>query len=144
MNNYYPEAFPSFWRNLERLVGEGRVRSTREVYRELKIQSNRVHTLAWAERNKHLFSVPDAEEMQKVAEILSVPHFQSLISQKSRLKGTPVADPFVIAAAIVHQGTVVTEEQARKNAAKIPNVCTHFEIECVNLADFITRQDWKF
>jgi len=70
--------------------------------------------------------------------------FQSLVGEQQRLKGTPVADPFVIACAKIREGTVVTEEQMKPHAAKIPNVCDHFNIPCVNLEDFMKQQKWSF
>ena len=82
-----------------------------------------------------------------------VKHFQSLIGIQQRLKGTPVADPFVIACARIKQGTVVTEEGwlrpsdklvPKPNAAKIPNVCAHFKVPCVDLEEFMQQQGWAF
>lgn len=71
-------------------------------------------------------------------------HFQTLIGRESILRGTPVADPFVIAKAGVEGGIVVTEEQFKKNAAKIPNVCKHFGIDWVDLERFMEREGWQF
>ena len=60
------------------------------------------------------------------------------------LRGTPVADPFVIACAANNHGTVVTEEDLKDHAARIPNVCYHFKIPCINLKEFMKLQDWQF
>ncbi|WP_264840739.1 DUF4411 family protein [Burkholderia cenocepacia] len=30
------------------------------------------------------------------------------------------------------------------HAAKIPNVCAHFEIPCIDLEEFMHQQDWQF
>jgi hypothetical protein len=79
-----------------------------------------------------------------VAEIFRISHFQGLIGQKQRLKGDPVADPFVIACAKVRGGSVVTEEQFKPNAAKIPNVCQHFNVPCIDLEEFMHQQKWSF
>ncbi len=43
----------------------------------------------------------------------------------------------IIACAKIQGGTVVTEEQLKPNAAKIPNVCEHFKIPCINLETFM-------
>lgn len=69
--------------------------------------------------------------------------FHDVVNQ-ARLRGTPVADPFVIAAANVKTGVVVTEERLKPNAAKIPNVCQHFKIPCTNLEGFMSQQSWSF
>jgi hypothetical protein len=50
----------------------------------------------------------------------------------------------VIACAKVNSGTVVTEEQIKPHAAKIPNVCKHFDIPCVDLEGFMRQQGWAF
>jgi hypothetical protein len=71
-------------------------------------------------------------------------HFQALIGEKQRLMGTPVADPFVIACAKIRQGTVVTEERLKPHAAKIPNVCQHVSVPCIDLETFMQKQGWSF
>jgi Domain of unknown function (DUF4411) len=91
-----------------------------------------------------VFTTPTAEETEFVGRILAVPHFQQLIGTKARLTGTPVADPFVIACAAVRDGTVVTEEKTKPNSAKIPNVCEHFAISCLNLEKFMRAVGWSF
>lgn len=98
----------------------------------------------WAKSNKNIFTTPNSNELQFVGQIFQVAHFQALIGEKQRLKGTPVADPFVIACAKRSNGTVVTEERFKPNAAKIPNVCAHFGIGCISLEDFMQHQAWKF
>ncbi len=144
MNNYYPDIFPSFWSRIDQLAADGTVTSTREVMKELSRYNDRPHSLEWAKRNSAIFRTPDANETTFVARIFAVPHFKQVISEKARLKGTPVADPFVIAAAQARNGKVVTEEVMRKNAAKIPNICEHFEIACIDLATFLNEQGWTF
>jgi hypothetical protein len=44
----------------------------------------------------------------------------------------------------VRQGCVVTEEKLKKNGARIPNICEHFDVECTNLEGFIEQQKWEF
>ena len=88
--------------------------------------------------------MPTAAELQFVAQIFQIKHFQSLIGEQQRLKGTPVADPFVIACAKIKGGTVVTEEQLKPQAAKIPNVCAHFNVPCIDLEKFMQQQAWAF
>ena len=63
---------------------------------------------------------------------------------QSRLTGIPCTDPFVIAKAKFVDGCVATEEKQKKNAAKIPNVCERFEIDCTNLQGFMEREGWTF
>jgi hypothetical protein len=83
-------------------------------------------------------------EQVLVSEIFKVSHFQSLVKQQSLLKGKPVADPFVIAKAWDNNGCVVTEEKWKSKAAKIPNVCEYFNVNCTNLEGFMERENWTF
>jgi uncharacterized protein DUF4411 len=107
-------------------------------------RSGLANVLAWAKSNSAVFTTPSAAETAFVATILAVPHFQALINTKAALNGWPVADPFVIACAKVKGGTVVTEEKLKPNAAKIPNVCGHFQIPCINLEMFMRAMGWSF
>ena len=67
-----------------------------------------------------------------------------MIRKKERLKGKPVADPFVIARAKILNASVVTQEKKADNAAKIPNACEHFGIDCINLEGFMEEENWTF
>lgn len=153
LQHFYPRVFKSIWDGLDYLVSEQRLISTREVFNELERQAVSEEVLKWARDNKALFTTPSAAELQFVATIFQIKHFQSLIGVQQRLKGTPVADPFVIACAKINKGTVVTEEgwlrpskslTPKSNAAKIPNVCAHFKVPCVDLEAFMQQQGWEF
>ncbi len=101
--------------------------------------------LTWARNRRDIFATPSNDETEFVARIFQVQHFQALIAQKSILTGRPVADPFVVAAAATKQeGTVVTQETLKENAAKIPNVCQYFGVQCLDLEEFMAHQDWNF
>ncbi|WP_112750524.1 PIN domain-containing protein [Burkholderia cenocepacia] len=153
LQHFYPRVFRSIWQGIEKLVGQRRLISTREVLNEIERQAVSADVLTWVKGNRSLFTTPSADELRFVASILQIKHFQALIGQQQRLKGTPVADPFVIACAKVCLGTVVTEEGwlhagdglvPKPHAEKIPNVCAHFEIPCIDLEEFMHQQDWQF
>ena len=144
LKHYYPNVFKSVWAGLDALVAAGDLISTREVWNEMQQGVPHPHVQTWLKTNKHMFRTPTAAEMQTVTAILAIPHFQALIGTKQQLHGTPVADPFVIALAKSVNGTVVTEEEFKANAAKIPNVCNHFNVPCMNLEDFMQVQGWSF
>ena len=63
-------------------------------------------------------------------------HFQQLIDKRKILSGGYVADPFVVAKAMVQNRIVLTREKFKENAAKIPNVCKHFGAPCVDIEEF--------
>lgn len=145
LKHFYPDVFKSVWQGLDALVQQGQVISTREVWNEIQRGQPDPHVTGWLNNRKDLiFTTPTTPELQFVAEIFQVNHFQGLIGEQQRLKGTPVADPFVIACAKVRGGSVVTEEKLKPHAAKIPNVCDHFGIPCIDLKGFMQQQGWSF
>lgn len=141
--HYYPERFPTLWHKFGTLLSEGKVLSVREVFKEIGWREDALATWAKGQR-RALFSESTVEELQFVARIFHVRHFQAMIRKKERLKGKPVADPFVIVRAKVLGACVVTQEKAAENAAKIPNVCDHFDVPCTNLEGFMEREGWMF
>ena len=141
-NNFYPERFPSLWVKFDELVRDGTIISVREVYNEIEGYGDRLPQ--WVKKEKDFFQQPSTEELAFVGKIFKVPHFQSLIREKARIQGKPVADPFVIAKAKALNGCVITQEKHMPNAPKIPNVCEHFKIDCTNLEGFMKKENWKF
>lgn len=142
LGHYFPDRFPTFWNNFEAAVAAGEVVSVREVLKELA--SPRQWLTDWVDAHKDMFLIPGPEETAFVAKIFRVPHFQMLVTETQRLRGQPVADPFVIACASVRGGTVVTEESNKQNSARIPNVCDHFGIACTNVEGFLAANGWQF
>lgn len=140
--NYYPMRFPSLWKKFEESIAERKIVSVREVYNEIEGYSSRLGE--WAKGNRDFFYPPSTEELAFVAEIFKIPHFQDLVRKQERLQGKPVADPFVIAKSKTLEGCVVTQESKKPNAVRIPNVCEHFSIHCLNLEGFMEREDWTF
>lgn len=146
LKHFFPGVFKSVWAGLDALVKSGDLISTREVWNEIERGDVDPHTNKWLKDRKQIFTTPTSDEQRFVARIFQIPHFQSLIGEKQRLTGTPVADPFVIACAKVRKGTVVTEERLKPNAAKIPNVCEHpsVNVPCIDLEKFMQKQGWSF
>ena len=144
LQHFYPRVFRKIWSDIEVIAQAGNFISTREVFNELERQDVSDEIRQWVKDHKSLFTTPSAAELNFVADIFKVKHFQGLIGAQQRLKGMPVADPFVIACAKVKNGTVVTEERSKPNAAKIPNVCQHFKIPCIDLEEFMYQQGWTF
>ncbi len=141
--NYYRRRFPSLWQHFDELVVNGDIISTREVLRE--IEDGAPESLReWAALNRKLFTTPNVEEGAFVARIYAVKHFQQNIERQKMLKGGRIADPFIIAKAAVTDCIVVTMEQLRPNAVKIPNICDHFGIPCMTLEDFMESEGWEF
>ena len=142
---YYESRFPTLWKRFYQFVESGQIVSVREVKNEIYGHHNKERRInQWAKQSSELFTTPTLEEMQFVQEIFEVEHFQVIISRKNLLRGKPVADPFVIAKAKVINGTVVTNEANKLHGAKIPNICEHFNVKCVNLEKFMEVEGWSF
>ncbi len=144
IRSYYPSRFPSLWKRLDELAAAGRVLSVREVSNELKRRPMPAWLTEWLKQYPAFFTTPNADETRFVAKIFAVPHFHALVERKALLRGEPAADPFVIAAAAVRGGCVVTQEHLKPNAAKIPNVCEHFGVAYLDLEGFMHAQGWTF
>jgi len=140
--NYYRETFASLWERFDAMLAAGQFTSTREVKRELEEQNDAA--TEWAEANSELFATPTAGEGKFVTGIYAVKHFQQNIETKKILKGGKNADPFVIARAAAVKGTVLTMEQTKPHAAKIPNICEHFKLPCMDMRQFMVAEKWKF
>ena len=110
LSHYYPDGFPTFWERFNKAIDDGNVISAREVYNELEKNSPKEWFSDWLKKRKYMFLTPADDETAFIVEIFKVKHFQTLVSETQRLKGKPVADPFVIASAKARKGTVITEE----------------------------------
>lgn len=142
--NYFPDRFPTLWINLNNSVEKGEVISVKEVLTEINLQNISEHVMNWVSSHKNIFLSPTKDEVKFISEIFEIKHFRQIVGKLQRLQGSPVADPYIIACAKLRNGCVVTEEKMKDNAAKIPNVCNHFSIECIDLENFMERNNWLF
>lgn len=130
------------WKRFDELVAKKGFVSTREALRELEDLGGSSYD--WALENASLFTIPDAKEGAFVATIYAVPHFQANMERQKVLRGGRNADPFLIARAAVTGSTVLTMEQFKDNAAKIPSICKHFGVACVDPEEFMQKENWIF
>lgn len=144
LESYYPSRFPSFWQAFDHAVERGLVTSVSEVRKELELGNTAPHIDDWMEAHPGFFRDPSEDELAAVQAIFLVPHFQGLVGPRPLLAGTPVADPFLIAAAMAVGGCVVTEERHKPNSTKIPAVCAHFGVHCTNLEGMMVELGWTF
>jgi len=144
LNHYYPDRFPSFWAKYAEAISDEFLISVREVMFELREKYDINAIDQFTKYNPVFFSEPTFDELGFITRIYSVSHFRQNLEKKKLLKGGSFADPFIIAKAYVVNGTVVTEEKYKDNAAKIPNICKHFGIKCVNFEGFMQDIDWVF
>ena len=142
-HEHYPiKNFPSLWDKIETLIKNNRLKMSQIVFEEAMRDTE---IKLWCDQNqlKPNFQVAIDESVQeKVSEILS--EFPRLVDNRTGKSG---ADPWVIALALTDQNYIVlTEENPThsENRPKIPDVCTHFGVECVKIVDLIKRENWIF
>lgn len=136
---FRPTVFQTLWAQIEDAIAAGQIRSVDEVQRELARRDDDARQ--WADAQTDLFVPLELPIQQSAKQILSV--HPRLVGQGGRRSA---ADPFVIALAMVRNGTVVTEETARGNltSPRIPDVCADLGVPCLNLMEYIEAQGWTF
>lgn len=152
LKNYYKSRFPSFWKIFDEYVNSEKIISVKEVYNELKVQfkpttkNKEIYESEWdwIKNNKGIFKEATNEETNFVRQIVNNEKFKGQITRKQTLIGKPIADPLIIAEAKNISGCVVTTEKFKPNSIKIPNICNHYNIDCINFEQFMEREDWKF
>jgi hypothetical protein len=142
--HYYYDRFPSFWDKFYHLIENKEIISVREVRREIESLNRGDKLDEWVKKNPDFFEDPIAKELQFITTIYSVEHFQQNLEKKKLLHGGAFADPFIIAKAKINNAIVVTQEQYKDNATRIPNICKHFNIKCIDLEGFLKKENWKF
>ena len=128
------------WNKFDDLIEEGRLISSKEVLLELKKRDDDLFD--WANERQQIFIDIEDDALQvKMAYLLGT--YPRLVDTRKNRSG---ADPFVIGVAAVHTPNliVVTQEGATGKIDKphIPDVCNAENIECINILELITREDW--
>lgn len=121
---------------MENLVSQGRLVAPREVLRELEQVDDEL--LRWASECKAMFHPLDQHQLDVVRAIETA--FPDLVDPN---KTIPDADPFVVALATSMAATVITSESAR-GRQKIPNVCSRYDVVCVDLVGLFKKEAWQF
>ena len=145
LSHYYKEQFPSLWKKISGQVQANKIISVKEVFNEIEAYGPETDLKIWARENKKIFQPMSAKESYIMSDIFrEYPKFQSMVDQKSRLQGKPIADPFIVAKAIHIKGAVISEETFQKNGIKIPNLCKVKNVPCLKLKDFMKKHNWSF
>lgn len=143
MGAYYPKRFPSFWETIDQLVVDSVLMSVREVRKELENRCRFVHIEEWVHKHPEIFPLPTANECKIVADLFKKEQYRGFVKRDNLLKGTPVADPFIIASAKISNRCVVTQESDKVGGARIPTACKELGIECIDLEGFLEQQKIK-
>ena len=125
---------PHFWNFLDDLINAHRVSCPIMVYDELQNVQDDLSTWAKERRRTNLFVEP-SEAVQRTFQEVITYVMQQYPDNQSRRRFMNRADPWVIAHAIAQGGTVVSLEGRAPDTStkvKIPNVCSHFNVTCIN------------
>jgi len=148
--NFPPDIYVSMWKDIENLTKNGRLISHVYVLEELrKYEGKEDEILKWAEKHKNIFKDVTPQQFKLGQQILG--KFSSLIDAN----GSGEADPFIIALALekdsqqtlfpsTFEKIVVTEEKLKGNKIKIPFVCQHFGVDCINIFSMFRREGWRW
>ncbi len=135
--HYKRSVVPEIWEGLEYLIENGEVVFAKESYSELEkqfVENN--YPQQWIKAYKKYFLPANNEECIIVSEIYSYRNFENNVAKRNLLEGRPVADAFIVAKAKIIGGIVVTREKYTPNAARIPNICEKFGVECMYEEEF--------
>ncbi len=136
---YRPTVFPGLWEKIGSLASGGHLVASRSVYHEIEDREDRL--IDWVNDNPAMFVEDDEEVQARVRATLA--NWPRPVDFRRYVSG---ADPFVIGLAQLRGFTVVTGERPSNNpdAPKIPDVCSHYDVHCINLMDMIEERGWRF
>lgn len=124
------KVFEKIWNKFDKMIDEGTLISISEVKDEIKDDG----LLNWCSSHNNFFISINKEIQDNVKIVLR--DFPQLI--KIRSSANSNADPFIVAAAIDLNATVITDEHiSGGDDPHIPNACKKYDIECISLLDFI-------
>jgi len=143
-NSYYPFArVPKFWALLSSKITDGNICCPKFVYDELLAGKDDLSEWVKLRRDKGLCVRP-TKEIQGQFNIIADHVFSKYPRYKAEefLTG---ADAWVIAYALHTKGAVVTQESSsRKKKVRIPEVCHHFGVFCIDTFAMLDKLEAVF
>jgi predicted nucleic acid-binding protein len=149
-NNWYPfDIFPSFWDKLLEKAKNEEFYISSEIYEELKAGDDELAD--WIEENKSYFKILPSDTSNLItcySEIIQSVVDNEIYKESAKEEFARVADSWLIAHAMNNNLTIVTQEVQVdlncKSRVKIPNVCSIFNIECIDVIEFMRRTSFRF
>lgn len=141
MNRLYPrDIFPTLWDHLEALVDVGWACICTEVLVEVKRGGDDLHV--WA-KDLDGFVCELTPTEPAIAATVSEQHPDWVRGSKN------AADPWLIAHAVEHGRTIVSEERTagpgvEDRNQKVPNVAAENGVACIQFFELARRQSWRF
>lgn len=145
-NIYSKSRMPELWDHIEKLVGKGRIIATKEVYDELCEHAS-PDLKQWLDDHKSMFNLSD-KQVGYADDVINKVYSKYKDGYRPEVKDA--ADPFVAAVALEHRATVLTQEQrqdphdpALVNGPRIPTICAEYNLPCVNIEEFVTKEGFS-
>lgn len=134
------ELYPSVWEKVDDLTGAGWAILPSEAKREIDHKDDALK--AWVKLRPAIVVEATIDDLALV-QAISAAHPDWVQGRKN------AADPFIIAAAVVHGGVIVTDEKFAGPGAvgtnvRLPNVAAEHGIECIGFTDLVRREQWRF
>lgn len=143
--DYYPhDIFPSVWEAVSASIVEKRAIVLDVVYKE--IVKGQGWLAEWMKRHKTYVVGTDQQDIvdayqQVLAYVFNSENKFTKAAKDAWFANIDVADPWLIASAIVTGNTIVSFEvfasPGCRKRIKIPNVADHFAIPCIGIVDYI-------
>jgi hypothetical protein len=138
-NSFPTDLFPGFWTPFEDKIRDKSLISIHPVWEEIGKGDDGLPK--WAKDNHVLFHEVTTEIGYAVKKVITAgKEIVNPLLEKDE------ADPYLIALAMVVNGTVVTQEKAKtkKGQIKIPIVCQRLNIPCTDLHGMMRDLGWSF
>jgi hypothetical protein len=134
---YNKDILTTLWSKVNEYIESGKIISHTEVFKEIRKGYKQVgkkdDLYLWASSRKNFFHTYHPDEIDIVKKIGCVnPNF--LVQRKEDYN----ADPWLIAQAKINNLIVITDEGP--GDSRIPGICKHFDVNCVNLMGFLEKE----
>lgn len=139
---YRFDVVPGFWSFIDAKVNEGVICSPVAVYEELILRTDD-DLAAWAKQRKGMpfFQDPNEAVQDFIGDVAD--HVKTYGPVKAADDFLDGADPWMVAYARIHGGTVITLEAGavpgRTPKVKLPIVCEHFGVEWDSLFEMLDQ-----
>lgn len=131
------DVFPTIWKKLESMIGNGELIAPLEVFGEIEIGKDNIYD--WCKKNKAMFKDVDECQIQKLQEVKERYDKNYWENEINKPKW---ADPWVISLGICEEAIIVADEKRTQN--RIPTISSTFGLKCFELIDFLKEIGIKY
>ncbi|MDP1763457.1 MAG: DUF4411 family protein [Sediminibacterium sp.] len=141
---YSPDICPSYWERINEFGAQGLIFLPAMVAEEIHRTEDDLSK--WLKTSKVPVQPQDGQVGRYLSSIFNANPNHKFLVDSTRQRS--LADPWVIAHAMNEGATVVTKEEkitaVNTNKIRIPNVCEHMGVRCINDFEFIREIGLSF